>query len=142
MPVSVWRDPLMYQGGSDSFLGPRDPIPLADPAWGCDMEAEIVVVTGDVPAGIDPVAARETILPVGLTNDVSLRGLIPGGLATGFGFFQSKPARPMSPALVAPESPGSRWRAGKVHATSCVDRTGTPPRRAPTTLDRKTEEGP
>src|SRR3546814_20125462 len=93
MPESFWRDPLMYQGGSDSFLGPRDPIPLADPAWGCDMEAEIVVVTGDVPAGIDPVAARETILLVGLTNDVSLRGLIPGDLAKGLVFFRSDERR-------------------------------------------------
>src|SRR3546814_13794482 len=78
MPDSFWHDPLMYQGGSDAFLAPRDPIPLGDPAWGCDMEAEVIVVTGDVPAGIDAVAARDKILLVGLTNDVSLRGLIPG----------------------------------------------------------------
>src|SRR3546814_6833514 len=90
MPDSFWHDPLMYQGGSDGFLGPRDAIPLGDPAWGCDMEAEIVVVTGDVPAGIDPVAAREMILLVGLTNDVWLRGLIPGELAKRFGFSSRK----------------------------------------------------
>src|SRR3546814_15612216 len=85
----------MYQGGSDAFLAPREPIPLGDPAWGCDMEAEVIVVTGDVPAGIDPVAARDKILLVGLTNDVSLRGLIPAELAKGFGFFQSKPSSAM-----------------------------------------------
>ncbi|MBB5706826.1 fumarylacetoacetate hydrolase family protein [Sphingopyxis panaciterrulae] len=135
MPESFWRDPLMYQGGSDSFLGPRDPIPLADPAWGCDMEAEIVVVTGDVPAGIDPVAARETILLVGLTNDVSLRGLIPGELAKGFGFFQSKPASAMSPVFVAPESLGERWRDGKLHGTLCVDLNGQPLGRADAGVD-------
>ena len=135
MPDSFWHDPLMYQGGSDSFLGPRDPIPLADPAWGCDMEAEIVVVTGDVPAGIDPVAARETILLVGLTNDVSLRGLIPGELAKGFGFFQSKPASAMSPVFVTPESLGDRWRDGKLHGTLCVDLNGQPLGRADAGVD-------
>ncbi len=83
MPESFWHDPLMYQGGSDAFLAPRDPIPLGDPAWGCDMEAEVVVVTGDVPMGVDAETARSHILLVGLTNDVSLRGLIPGELAKG-----------------------------------------------------------
>ena len=135
MPESFWHDPLMYQGGSDSFLGPRDPIPLADPAWGCDMEAEIVVVTGDVPAGIDPVAARETILLVGLTNDVSLRGLIPGELAKGFGFFQSKPASAMSPVFVTPDVLGNRWRDGKLHGTLCVDLNGQPLGRADAGVD-------
>ncbi len=135
MPDSFWHDPLMYQGGSDSFLGPRDPIPLVDPAWGCDMEAEIVVVTGDVPAGIDPVAARETILLVGLTNDVSLRGLIPGELAKGFGFFQSKPASAMSPVFVTPDVLGERWRNGKLHGTLCVDLNGQPLGRADAGVD-------
>lgn len=135
MPESFWHDPLMYQGGSDGFLAPRDPIPLGDPAWGCDMEAEVVVVTGDVPAGIDPVAARETIRLVGLTNDVSLRGLIPGELAKGFGFFQSKPASAMSPVFVTPDALGERWRDGKLHGTLCVDLNGQPLGRADAGVD-------
>ncbi len=135
MPESFWHDPLMYQGGSDSFLAPRDPIPLGDPAWGCDMEAEVVVVTGDVPAGIDPVAARDSILLVGLTNDVSLRGLIPGELAKGFGFFQSKPASAMSPVFVTPDALGERWKDGKLHGTLCVDLNGQPLGRADAGVD-------
>ena len=124
MPDSFWHDPLMYQGGSDAFLGPRDPIPLGDPAWGCDMEAEVVVVTGDVPAGISAAAARDHILLVGLTNDVSLRGLIPGELAKGFGFFQSKPSSAMTPVFVTPDALGDRWQDGKLHGTLCVDLNG------------------
>ena len=135
MPDSFWHDPLMYQGGSDAFLGPRDPIPLADPAWGCDMEAEVVVVTDDVPKGIDAVAARETILLVGLTNDVSLRGLIPAELAKGFGFFQSKPSSAMSPVFVTPEALGDRWKEGKLHGTLCVDLNGQPLGRADAGID-------
>ncbi|WOF44796.1 fumarylacetoacetate hydrolase family protein [Sphingopyxis indica] len=135
MPESFWHDPLMYQGGSDSFLAPRDPIPLGDPAWGCDMEAEVVVVTGDVPAGIDPVAARDKILLVGLTNDVSLRGLIPGELAKGFGFFQSKPASAMSPVFVTPDALGERWQDSKLHGTLCVDLNGQPLGRADAGVD-------
>ena len=125
MPDSFWHDPLMYQGGSDAFLGPRDPIPLGDPAWGCDMEAEVVVVTGDVPAGIDAVAARDKILLVGLTNDVSLRGLIPGELAKGFGFFQSKPSSAMSPVFVTPEALGDAL-AGRQAARYAVRRPQRP----------------
>ena len=135
MPDSFWHDPLMYQGGSDAFLGPRDPIPLADPAWGCDMEAEVVVVTGDVPAGIDAVAAREKILLVGLTNDVSLRGLIPAELAKGFGFFQSKPSSAMSPVFVTPDALGDRWKDGKLHGTLSVDLNGEPLGRADAGVD-------
>lgn len=135
MPDSFWHDPLMYQGGSDAFLAPRDAIPLGDPAWGCDMEAEVVVVTGDVPAGIDPVAAREAIRLVGLTNDVSLRGLIPGELAKGFGFFQSKPSSAMSPVFVTPDALGDRWRDGKLHGTLCVDLNGRPLGRADAGVD-------
>ena len=135
MPDSFWHDPLMYQGGSDAFLSPRDPIPLGDPAWGCDMEAEVVVVTGDVPAGIDPVAARGAVLLVGLTNDVSLRGLIPGELAKGFGFFQSKPSSAMSPVFVTPDALGDRWREGKLHGTLCVDLNGAPLGRADAGVD-------
>jgi fumarylacetoacetate (FAA) hydrolase len=135
MPDSFWHDPLMYQGGSDAFLAPRDPIPLGDPAWGCDMEAEVVVVTDDVPAGIDPVAARDKILLVGLTNDVSLRGLIPAELAKGFGFLQSKPSSAMSPVFVTPEALGDRWKDGKLHGALCVDLNGEPLGRADAGVD-------
>ncbi|MBK8373540.1 fumarylacetoacetate hydrolase family protein [Sphingorhabdus sp.] len=124
MPDSFWHDPLIYQGGSDSFLAPRDPIPLGDPAWGCDMEAEVVVVTDDVPMGISAEEARNSILLVGLTNDVSLRGLIPGELAKGFGFFQSKPASAFSPVFVTPDALGSCWDGGKLHGALCVDLNG------------------
>jgi fumarylacetoacetate (FAA) hydrolase len=135
MPDSFWHDPLMYQGGSDAFLAPRDPIPLGDPAWGCDMEAEVVVVTGDVPKGIDATAARENILLVGLTNDVSLRGLIPAELAKGFGFFQSKPSSAMSPVFVTPDALGDRWKDGKLHGTLSVDLNGQPLGRADAGVD-------
>ncbi len=135
MPESFWHDPLMYQGGSDAFLAPRDPIPLGDPAWGCDMEAEVVVVTGDVPMGVDAETARSHILLVGLTNDVSLRGLIPGELAKGFGFFQSKPSSAMSPVFVTPDALGDRWQDGKLHGTLCVDLNGQPLGRADAGID-------
>jgi fumarylacetoacetate (FAA) hydrolase len=135
MPESFWHDPLMYQGGSDAFLAPRDPIPLGDPAWGCDMEAEVVVVTGDVPMGVDAETARSHILLVGLTNDVSLRGLIPGELAKGFGFFQSKPSSAMSPVFVTPDALGDRWQDGKLHGTLCVDLNGQPLGRADAGVD-------
>ncbi len=135
MPESFWHDPLMYQGGSDAFLAPRDPIPLGDPAWGCDMEAEVVVVTGDVPMGVDVETARSHILLVGLTNDVSLRGLIPGELAKGFGFFQSKPSSAMSPVFVTPDALGDRWQDGKLHGTLCVDLNGQPLGRADAGVD-------
>jgi fumarylacetoacetate (FAA) hydrolase len=130
MPDSFWHDPLMYQGGSDGFLGPRDAIPLGDPAWGCDMEGEVVVVTGDVPMGVSPEDARAHIRLVGLTNDVSLRNLIPGELAKGFGFFQSKPASAFSPVFVTPDALGSRWDGGKLHGALNVDFNGAPLGRA------------
>ncbi|RJT22910.1 FAA hydrolase family protein [Chakrabartia godavariana] len=135
MPDSFWHDPLMYQGGSDGFLGPRDPIPLADEAWGCDMEAEIVVVTGDVPQGASVEEARAAIRLVGLTNDVSLRNLIPGELAKGFGFFQSKPASAFSPVFVTPDALGDRWDGGKLHGALCVDLNGHPLGRADAGVD-------
>ncbi|MEQ1548761.1 MAG: fumarylacetoacetate hydrolase family protein [Chakrabartia sp.] len=124
MPDSFWHDPLMYQGGSDAFLGPRDAIALADDSWGCDMEAEVVVVTGDVPQGVSAADARDTIRLVGLTNDVSLRNLIPAELAKGFGFLQSKPASAFSPVFVTPEALGARWDGGKLHGALCVDYNG------------------
>ena len=124
MPDSFWHEPLMYQGGSDGFLGPRDPIPLADDGWGCDFEAEVVVVTGDVPLGAGREAALAAIRLVGLTNDVSLRNLIPGELAKGFGFFQSKPASAFSPVFVTPDALGEWWRDGKLHRRLMVDLNG------------------
>jgi len=135
MPDSFWHDPLMYQGGSDGFLGPRDPIPLADESWGCDMEAEVVVVTGDVPLGASTDEALKAIRLVGLTNDVSLRNLIPGELAKGFGFFQSKPASAFSPVFVTPDVLGSRWDGGKLHGTLCLDLNGKPLGRADAGVD-------
>jgi fumarylacetoacetate (FAA) hydrolase len=126
MPDSFWHDPLMYQGGSDGFLGPRDPIPLADEAWGCDLEAEVVVVTGDVPLGASRDEALTAVRLVGLTNDVSLRNLIPGELAKGFGFFQSKPASAFSPVFVTPDALDDWWRDGKLHRRLMVDLNGQP----------------
>ena len=115
MPQSFWTDPLMYQGGSDAFLGPRDDIAMADTDWGIDFEAEIAVVTGDVPMGIDAAAALDCIQLIMLVNDVSLRNLIPGELAKGFGFFQSKPSSAFSPVAVTPDELGTAWRDGKLH---------------------------
>lgn len=115
MPESFWTDPLMYQGGSDSFLGPRDPIPLADEAWGCDFEAEVAVITDDVPMGVSEVEARNHIALVMLVNDVSLRNLIPGELDKGFGFFQAKPSSAFSPVAVSPDALGKVWDGGKLH---------------------------
>ena len=135
MPESFWHDPLMYQGGSDSFLGPRDPIMLADEAWGCDMEAEVVVVTADVPMGVNADDARWLIRLVGLTNDVSLRNLIPDELAKGFGFLQSKPASAFSPVFVTPDALGERWDGGKLHGALCVDLNGKPLGRADAGVD-------
>lgn len=126
MPESFWTDPLMYQGGSDGFLGPRDPIPLADPAWGCDLEAEVVVVTGDVPQGVSRDEALGHIRLVGLVNDVSLRNLIPAELAKGFGFVQSKPASAFTPVFVTPDSLGDRWKDGKLHGALTVTLNGQP----------------
>ncbi len=114
VPDSFWTDPLMYQGGSDGFLGPRDPIPLLDVAHGLDLEAEVAVVTDDVPMAVDPLSARARVKLVMLVNDVSLRELIPAELAKGFGFFQSKPASAFSPVVVTPDELGDAWRAAKL----------------------------
>jgi len=115
MPPSFWTDPLMYQGGSDSFLGPTEDIALADEAWGIDFEAEIAVVTGDVPMGTPAERALRHVRLLMLVNDVSLRNLIPQELAKGFGFFQSKPSSAFSPVAVTPDELGDAWRDGKVH---------------------------
>jgi fumarylacetoacetate (FAA) hydrolase len=135
MPESFWNDPLMYQGGSDQFLGPREPIPLEDVAWGCDMEAEVVVVTGDVPRGVNAEDAQHYIRLIGLTNDVSLRGLIPNELAKGFGFFQSKPASSFSPVFVTPDALGDQWDGGRLHGTLCVNLNNAALGRADTGVD-------
>jgi fumarylacetoacetate (FAA) hydrolase len=115
MPASFWTDPLMYQGGSDAFLGPCDPIEVADEAWGIDLEGEIAVVTDDVPMGVSAAEALDCIRLVMLANDVSLRTLIPGELAKGFGFFHGKPSTSFSPVAVTLDELGSAWREGKLH---------------------------
>ena len=115
MPDSFWSDPLMYQGGSDSFLAPRDDIPMADEAWGIDFEAEVAVITGDVPMGVSATDAGQHIQLIMIVNDVSLRGLIPGELGKGFGFFQSKPSSAFSPVAVTPDELGDAWHDNKVH---------------------------
>ena len=124
-PASFWTDPLMYQGGSDVFLGPRDPIPLADAAWGCDMEGEIAVITGDVPLGASRDEALAAIRLVMLCNDVSLRNLVPDEMAKGFGFFQSKPASAFSPVAVTPEALPT-WKDGKLGGRLEVELNGKP----------------
>jgi fumarylacetoacetate (FAA) hydrolase len=115
MPASFWTDPLMYQGGSDCFLGPREAIPVADEAWGIDFEAEVAVVTDDVPMGVSADAALEHVRLIMLVNDVSLRNLIPGELAKGFGFFQAKPSSAFSPVAVTPDELGDCWAGGKLN---------------------------
>jgi fumarylacetoacetate (FAA) hydrolase len=126
MPESFWTDPLIYQGGSDGFLGPRDPIPLADEEWGCDLEAEVAVITGDVPMGVSRDEALSHIRLVMLVNDVSLRNLVPGELAKSFGFFQSKPATAFSPVAVTPDALGAGWQDGKLHGPVEVELNGKP----------------
>jgi fumarylacetoacetate (FAA) hydrolase len=134
MPESFWTDPLMYQGGSDSFLAPRDPIRLADEEWGIDMEAEIAVVTGDVPMGASREEALAAIRLVMLVNDVSLRNLIPAELAKGFGFFQSKPSSAFSPVAVTPDELAN-WRDGVLGGVLMVDLNGQPFGRADAGID-------
>jgi fumarylacetoacetate (FAA) hydrolase len=115
MPASFWTEPLVYQGGSDDLLGARDDVPFGDTAWGIDLEAEIAVITDDVPMQTDSAAAASHIKLLALVNDWSLRNLIPGELAKGFGFYQSKPATAFSPVAVTPDELGSAWRDTKVH---------------------------
>jgi fumarylacetoacetate (FAA) hydrolase len=115
VPESFYVDPLMYQGGSDDFLGPTDAIVCPDEAHGIDFEAEVAVITGDVTMGVTPEAALEGIRLVMLANDVSLRNLIPAELAKGFGFFQSKPATAFSPVAVTPDELGTAWQGGRLH---------------------------
>jgi fumarylacetoacetate (FAA) hydrolase len=115
MPETFWTDPLMYQGGSDSFIGPRDDIPVASEEFGIDFESEVAVITSDVPMGASPEQAQEHIKLLMLVNDVSLRNLIPAELAKGFGFFGSKPSSAFSPVAVTPDELGNAWDGKKLH---------------------------
>jgi fumarylacetoacetate (FAA) hydrolase len=114
LPPSFWSDPLIYQGGSANFIGPRDPIRLGDEAWGIDFESEVAIVTGDVPMGVTPEEAGKHIKLLMLVNDVSLRNLIPGELGKGFGFFQSKTWTAFSPVAVTPDELGDAWNGGSI----------------------------
>jgi fumarylacetoacetate (FAA) hydrolase len=126
MPESFWSDPLMYQGGSDAFLSPRDPIRMEDEAWGIDFEGEIAVVLGDVPMGATREEAAAAIRLVMLVNDVSLRNLIPGELGKGFGFFQAKPSSAFSPVAVTPDELGDAWDGGRLHLPLLSTLNGKP----------------
>jgi fumarylacetoacetate (FAA) hydrolase len=117
VPATFYGDPLMYQGGSDDFLGPCDDVVVPSEEFGIDFEAEIAVITGDVPMGSTPAQALDGIRLLMLANDVSLRNLIPSELAKGFGFFQSKPATAFSPVAVTPDELGDAWQGGRVHLT-------------------------
>jgi fumarylacetoacetate (FAA) hydrolase len=125
MPQSLYGDPLMYQGGSDSFIGPRDDILAADEAWGIDLEAEVAVVTDDVAMGASASEAAGHIKLIMLVNDVSLRNLIPGELAKGFGFFQAKPATAFSPVAATPDELGTAWDGRTVHLPLVSHLNGT-----------------
>lgn len=115
MPESFWTDPLVYQGGSDDLLGACDDVPFADESWGIDLEAEVAVITDDVPMGTSVADAGKHICLITLVNDWSLRALIPGELAKGFGFYQSKPATSFAPVAVTPDELGPAWRDSRVH---------------------------
>ena len=126
LPPEFHVDPLMYQGGSDSFLGPCDPVLACDEAWGIDFEAEVAVVTGDVPLGASSEQCAQQIRLLMLVNDVSLRNLIPAELAKGFGFVQSKPASAFSPVAVTPDELGAAWQDTKLHLPLEVELNGKP----------------
>jgi fumarylacetoacetate (FAA) hydrolase len=117
VPASFYTDPLMYQGGSDDFIGPCDDVVVPSEEFGIDFEAEIAVITGDVPMSVSPEQALDGIRLLMLANDVSLRNLIPAELAKGFGFFQSKPATAFSPVAVTPDELGDAWQGGRVQLT-------------------------
>jgi fumarylacetoacetate (FAA) hydrolase len=130
LPPNFATDPLMYQGGSDSFLAPRDPISVADEDWGIDMEGEVAVIVDDVPVGASADEAREAIRLVMLVNDVSLRRLAAPELAKGFGFFQSKPSSAFSPVAVTPDELGEDWDGARLGLPLHVDLNGKPLGRA------------
>lgn len=124
LPPSFWTDPLMYQGGSDSFVGPRDPVYALSEDWGIDLEAEVAVVTGDVQMGCSVADAAKSVRLLMLVNDVSLRNLIPAELAKGFGFYQSKPASAFSPVAVTPDELGTDWADSRVQRPLTVHLNG------------------
>jgi fumarylacetoacetate (FAA) hydrolase len=126
LPASCYTEPLLYQGGSDSFVGPLDPIAILSEDWGVDFEAEVAVIVGDVPVGATLEPAAQAIRLVMLVNDVSLRNLIPAELAKGFGFYQSKPASAFSPLAVTPDELGDAWRDCKLHLPLLVTLNGAP----------------
>jgi len=125
LPASFWEDPLIYMGASDAFIGPRDPIAVEDEDWGIDFEAEVVVVTDDVPAGVRREQAGEHVRLIGLVNDVSLRNLIPAELGKQFGFYQSKPWTSFSPVLVTPDELGTAWDGARLHLPLRAELNGT-----------------
>lgn len=126
VPESFYDDPLMYQGGSDTFIGPRDAILASSESHGIDMEAEITVITDDVPMGVTPRQAAKHIKLIMLVNDVSLRGLIPGELAKGFGFVQSKASCAFSPVAVTPDELDKSWAKSTINLPLLVDYNGEP----------------
>jgi fumarylacetoacetate (FAA) hydrolase len=115
MPETFWTDPLMYQGGSDAFIGPYDDITVASEEYGIDFESEVAVITDDVPMGATAAETAKHIKLLMLVNDVSLRNLIPGELAKGFGFFGSKPSSAFSPVAITPDELGSAWDGSKLY---------------------------
>jgi fumarylacetoacetate (FAA) hydrolase len=123
-PPGLESDPLVYQGGSGVLLGPLDPIPAGDAAWGCDLEGEVCCILGDVPLGTRAEGAAARVRLLCLANDVTFRNLVPGELAKGFGFFQSKPATAFSPFAATPDELGTAWRDGRVHLRLTVKRNG------------------
>ena len=126
MPKTFWTEPLMYQGGSDDFIAPHDDIVAGDESWGIDLEGEVAVITDDVPMGTSRSQAGAHIRLLMLANDVSLRGLIPGELDKGFGFFQSKPASAFSPVAITPDELGDAWDGGRVHLPLLAFVNGAP----------------
>ena len=126
MPERFWHEPLIYQGGSDDFIGGRDDVPLGSEEWGVDFEGEVAVVTGDVSMSTQAEEALGCVRLVMLANDVSLRALIPAELEKGFGFYQSKPASSFSPVAVTPDELGDAWRDGRVHLPLLTFYNGEP----------------
>lgn len=126
MPESFWTDPLVYQGGSDDFLGARQDVPMPSEEYGIDLEGEVAVITDDVPMSTRRDAAFDHIKLIMLVNDWSLRNLIPGELAKSFGFYQSKPATAFSPVAITPDELGAAWSEGKVHLPLVVHVNGKP----------------
>jgi fumarylacetoacetate (FAA) hydrolase len=126
MPAELWTEPLLYQGGSDSFLAPRESIEVVDEGFGADLEGEVAVILKDVPMGASLAESRAAIALIALVNDVSLRNLIPAELAKGFGFFQSKPSSAFSPVAVTPDELGAAWDGGRLHLPLLVSLNGKP----------------